>query len=129
MRQLSTFVCAVIVCVMANLAAIAAAGDSDRLVGTWRQHVGNENIVKFGADKSVTLYLRKGEVGNLHTMDGTWELADDGTITMTFTVNGQSFSRAAKLSFEGDEMVLTDDRGDRTRHVRFSGPLPAWAVW
>ena len=128
MTRIAFLIGVVIFGMTANFVALAQ-GDSARLVGLWRQHVGNENVVKFGADRTVSVYLRKGEIADLHTLDGKWTLDASGAVEMTFSVRGRSFTQKGQLSFVGDEMILTDEKGEQTRHVRHTGPLPDWTRW
>src|SRR5690242_12298230 len=41
----------------------------DRLVGVWREYSPSSNIVRFEKDGSTKLYLKKGEIGDLRTLD------------------------------------------------------------
>jgi uncharacterized protein (TIGR03066 family) len=129
MRALGRFVFIAFFCLAAVHAFADTDGDAGRLVGTWHEYKPDDNMVKFTADGHVVMYLKKGEIGDLHTIEGTWSLAKDGTLTVTFSANGRSFSQAAKLSYSGDEMILTDDKGEQTHHNRHTGPLPAWTQW
>lgn len=107
-----------------NMADNAAA-----LAGWWEEYSPSSNIIQFLPDGTVRLYLKKGEIGNLRSLDGTWKLGDDkATVRMVFSVAGKSLDRSATLSFEGAEMVLTDG-GTQTRHRRHSGKLPAVYSW
>lgn len=106
-----------------------AAEPAAALTGWWEEYSPSSNIVQFLSDGTVRLYLKKGEIGNLRSLDGTWKLgADDASIQMVFSVSGKTLDRSAKLSFEGAEMVLTED-GTQTRHRRHSGKLPAIFAW
>jgi hypothetical protein len=125
----SLLVCAFVLMIAATGATRAESPDAERLVGLWFQDIGSENLVRFGADRTVSLYLRKGELADLRSLDGKWVLDDDNAITMTFSVMGKSFSQKGKISFEGDAMVLTDPKGERTHHRRHTGPLPEWTKW
>lgn len=107
-----------------------AQAQAQALAGWWEEYSPSSNIVYFGADGTVKLHLKKGEIGNLRTLDGTWTVADDGkSVRMIFTVNGQTLDRRAALAFPGKEMVLTDPDGTLTRHRRHSGKLPDKYVW
>ena len=55
--------------------------------------------------------MKKGEIGNLRSLNGNWMLSNDGKLQIIFTVEGQTHTQSAKLSFDGEEMVLTDDKG------------------
>jgi uncharacterized protein (TIGR03066 family) len=126
---LKRFLC---VLVLASGVAVAAEGDAQKLVGMWRQvDSGQDNLVSFTKDGQISLYLRKDESDGEHTINGKWTLADDGTLTIVFSVKGQTMQpQKAKLSFEGDEMVMVDAvDGTIMHHRRHSGPLPDWAQW
>ena len=110
-----------------TLAADASLGD--RLVGVWREYSPSSNIVRFEKDGSTKLYLKKGEIGDLRTLDGKWIVSDDGMLSITYTVGEKSMTLQARLSFEGEEMVLTEASGERTRHRRHTGPIPEIYIW
>lgn len=99
------------------------------LVGRWEEFTPSSNIVEFVADGTIKLYLTKGEVGTLHTLDGTWKMEDGDSVRMVFSVDGRTLARTAKLSFSGQEMVLTDGGGRQSKHRRHSGKLPDKYVW
>jgi uncharacterized protein (TIGR03066 family) len=113
----------------------AAAADADpaamqrRLVGEWVETAASRNHVDFFADGRVSLYLKKGEIGELRSLDGTWTLTGTNALTVQFTVNQQSITQSATLSFEGEEMLLTDEANNVTRHRRREGALPEEYRW
>ena len=108
---------------------LRAEDNATKLLGMWREFSPGDNLVEFKPG-TVSMLLRKGEIQDLHTMDGTWTLSPDGTtLTLTFKVGGQDRTLSATLAFTGDEMVLTDDTRIPTRHRRHTGPLPDWAKW
>jgi hypothetical protein len=108
----------------AGQAAIAEENLRAKVVGMWDEVPPGENLVSFTQEGACKLYLKKGEIGELRSMDGTWTITDDGKLEITFTVNGQSLTQNAKVKFEGEEMVLTDEKGVDTRHRRHIGPIP-----
>src|SRR3974390_1800600 len=108
MRSLGRLVLIALFCLVAAPAFAQNDGDAAKLVGTWHEYKPGDNLVRFTADGQGQMYLRKGEIGDLRSVEGTWALAKDGMLTVTFSANGRSFSQAAKLSFDGDEMILTD---------------------
>jgi uncharacterized protein (TIGR03066 family) len=128
MRGFGRFVLIAFLCLVAAHTR-AAADDSGKLVGLWAEYTPSDNLVNFTADGRVTMYLRKGEIGDLHTLDGKWTLAGNGSLTVKFVANGQSIEQTTQLSFPGDEMVLTDEKGELTKHRRYTGALPAWTQW
>ena len=107
----------------------AAQSLSARLVGYWLEYGRSENLVNFTADGRISMYLRKGEIGDLHTLDGKWTLSPDGRITMVFALRGREISQSGTISFVGGDMILVDERGVKTSHHRHTGPLPAWTQW
>ena len=129
MTLLKRFLCAL---VLVSGVAVAAEGDAQKLVGMWREiNIPQDNLVSFTKDGQVSLYLRKGELAGEHTINGKWTLAADGTLTLFFAANGETMPpQKAKLSFEGDEMVMVDAvDGTVMHHRRHSGALPDWAQW
>lgn len=109
------------------LAADAALGD--RLVGVWREYTPSSNVVRFEKDGNTTLYLKKGEIGNLRTLDGKWTVDDGGMLSIVYTVGERSMTLQARLSYEGEEMILTEASGAQTRHRRHVGPIPEIYNW
>lgn len=100
------------------------------LAGWWEEYAPSSNIVQFRPDGTVKVYLKKDEIGTLRTLDGTWKLENDQTtIEMVFTVRERSLTRRAQISFEGPEMVITENGSKQTRHRRHSGQLPAAYNW
>lgn len=105
-------------------AALAEENLRAKVAGMWDEVPPGENLVSFTQEGACKLYLKKGEIGELRSMDGTWTVGDDGKLEITFTVNGQTLTQNAKVKFEGEEMVLTDEKGLETRHRRHIGPIP-----
>lgn len=114
------------------IAAAPATADDNRLsqelVGLWMEYSPSSNLVSFDADRKVKIFLKKGEIGDLRALTGTWTVKD-GIMTATFISNGQSISNAGKVTFENGEMLLTDNNGVVTRHRRHTGPIPSQYVW
>jgi hypothetical protein len=100
-----------------------------RLIGEWEEFSPSRNYVDFLADGRVVLYLKKSEIGDLKTLDGSWALDGIDTLTVTFTVKGSSFSDTATLRFDGEQMLLTKEPGGETRHRKRNGPVPEEYRW
>jgi hypothetical protein len=84
-----------------------------RLLGTWQETryetkskrvKESDNIVTFASDGTLRLHFKKTET--------------------ELVVNEKSETQTMQLTFEGDEMILTDPAGRRTWHKRHEGPLP-----
>ncbi len=107
--------------------------DSNRpqkaLVGWWEEYAPSSNIVHFGADGTVVLYLKQGEVGPLRGLKGSWKIEDDGALQMRFVVRGHTQNSRLNVTFPGSEMVLEDANGVLTKHRRHSGKLPESYLW
>ncbi len=114
------------------IASAPATADDKRLsqdlVGMWMEYSPSSNLVSFDADRKIKIFLKKGEIGDLRALVGTWTVKD-GVMTATFISNGQSISNAGKVTFENGEMLLTDNNGVVTRHRRHTGPIPSQYVW
>jgi hypothetical protein len=115
--------------VFGPLAIAADASLGERLVGVWREYSPSSNVVQFDKEGNTRLYLKKGEIGNLHTLDGKWTVSDTGMLSITYTVGEKSMTLEARLSYEGEEMILTEASGEQTRHRRHTGPIPEIYVW
>jgi hypothetical protein len=105
-------------------AALAQDARQTRLVGLWDEISPSSNLVLFGGDGSIKLYLKKGEVRDLRALNGKWTLLENGTLNIVFTEKDKSFGWSPILKFEGEEMILIDDKGEKTRHRRHLGPIP-----
>ena len=99
------------------------------LVGMWEEVSPSSNLVLFAKDGSWKLYLKKGEISDFRSLNGEWTLSYDRKLTIKFTMMGQTKTMSAKLSFDSDEMVLTDNEGIETRHRRHNGPIPKRFQW
>ena len=132
MRPLRSLALAFCLGFAAASAAVAQdRGLAARLVGTWREYSPTDNLVSFSKAGEWRLYLRKGEIQNLKSLDGRWSVSDPaGTLAIVLMLGGKEKPMPpAKLSFEGEEMILTDEAGKQTRHRRHRGPLPAEFSW
>jgi hypothetical protein len=108
--------------------AARAESLKDKVVGTWLETGKSDNLVTLNADGTYKIFLKKGEIGNLHFLEGTWTLTPDMIITVSITVQGQTKSVTAKVSFEGEEMIFTD-KDTVTRQRRVKGAVPERFVW
>ena len=111
------------------LAIGAEAGLGDRLVGVWREYHPSSNVVRFNRDGTTRLYLRKGEIRDLRSLDGKWVISDSGMLAITYAVGEKSLTLEARLTYEGEEMILIEKNGDQTKHRRHVGPIPQVYVW
>ena len=121
-----------------QLTAKAEDALGKQVVGTWREARfetrskeirEGDNMVTFAADQTLKLHLKKGEKGDLRSIDGTWQLGADGALKMELMVDGKKAPQTMKVSFEGGEMIFTDEDGRRTWHTRHEGPLPEQYRW
>ena len=113
----------------APLSLGADAGLGDRLVGVWREYFPSSNVVQFYKDGTTKLYLKKGEIRDLRSLDGKWIISDAGMLAITYAVGDKTLTLEAKLSYEGEEMILTEKNGDQTKHRKHVGPIPSAYVW
>ena len=116
---------------------IAAHAEDDlqkRLVGTWletrfetrsKQVKESDNLITFAADGTMKLHLKKEEAkGDQRSLDGTWKVESGSALKMEIAIDEKKQEQTMQLSFEGEEMILTDPDGRRTWHKRHEGPLP-----
>ncbi len=129
LKTIRLFCIALLLFSQAAFAAETKAEQATQLVGWWEEYSPSSNIVYFSEDGTVRLMLRKGEIGDLHELVGTWEILDNQVIQMSFSANGNTLVRDAKLTVSDDSMTLTDESGGKTRHRRHSGKLPQEYVW
>lgn len=116
-------------CGFVPLAIGAEAGLGDRLVGVWREYYPSSNVVQFYKDGTTKLYLKKGEIRDLRSLDGKWAVSDAGMLAITYAVGEKSLTLEARVSFENEEMILTEKNGDQTKHRKHVGPIPQIYVW
>ena len=124
MPQLKFLFVIIILFAATEKAALAEENVRARVVGLWDELPPGENLVSFAKEGACKIYLKKGEIGDLRSMDGTWTIGGDGKLEITFSINGQTIAQKATIKFDGEEMILTDDGGIVTRHRRHSGPIP-----
>jgi len=129
MAFLKRLIVAICLVVAAQNAAPAQNDLRGALIGTWAEYQPGTNLVQFAKDGSWKLYLTKGEIGELHTLDGKWVLTGDDKLAVTVYSPAGSAVLVATLTFEGEEMVLTDEKGVQTRHRRHQGPIPERYRW
>jgi uncharacterized protein (TIGR03066 family) len=129
MRSLGRVLFVAFLCLLAAPVVAQNDGDAARLVGTWHEYRPSDNVITFTADGHVVLYLRKGEVGDRRTLEGTWSLARDGMLTVTLSASRGPVTMRTNLRFAGGEMILTDEQGHQMYHERHNGPLPDWTHW
>jgi len=107
----------------------AEAGLADRLVGVWREYHPSSNVVQFYKDGTTKLYLKKGEIRDLRSLDGKWVITDTGMLAITYAVGDKSLTLEARVTFENEEMILIEKNGDQTKHRKHVGPIPQVYVW
>ena len=100
-----------------------------QVIGTWREYSPSDNLIEFARDGALTLYLKKGEVADLHSLRGLWWVEDNSVLVAIIVRDGQKQRTSAFLAFEGGEMILTDGWGKETRHRRHKGPIPDEWRW
>jgi len=113
----------------APLSIGAEAGLGDRLVGVWREYYPSSNVVQFSKDGTTKLYLKKGEIRDLRSLDGKWAVSDSGMLAITYAVGDKTLTLEARVSFDNEEMILTEKNGDQTKHRKHVGPIPQVYVW
>ena len=105
-----------------------------QLIGTWletrfetksKQVKESDNLITFDAGGTMKLHLKKEEAkGDARSLDGNWKVEAGGALKMEIVVGDRKQEQTMQLSFEGNEMILTDPDGRRTWHKRHEGPLP-----
>jgi|HubBroStandDraft_6_1064221.scaffolds.fasta_scaffold192620_2 hypothetical protein len=111
-------------CIAVAIPSTTLAQDNlrDQLIGMWLDYR-SDNLVYFAKNGTFKLYLKKGEAGR--SIIGNWVLAPDRTLTISWiNMQGQRINLARKLSFDGQEMVLTNKDGKQARHRRIKGSIP-----
>jgi hypothetical protein len=122
MKSLKYFMIALCIAVATPSTTLAQDNLRNRLIGIWLDYR-SDNLVYFGKDGAWKLYLKKGEMGR--SISGSWVLAPNRTLTVRWiNMQGQRIALAWQLSFDGQEMVLTNKDGKRTRHRRIKGSIP-----
>lgn len=100
------------------------------LDGYWQEYSPSNNLIQLTADGKVKILLKKGEIADFHSLDGTWVISTDNNIKMDFFVGGKLMtSVTGKIIIKGDEMILLDPDGSETKHRKHIGELPKEFVW
>lgn len=113
---------------LAHAAPPKAKAVKEQLAGTWLELAKSDNLFIIKADGSYRLLLKKGEIENLHFLAGTWSLDADSKLTLKVKVGSEVITSEAKVSFEGEELILTNESGP-TKHRRVKGPVPERFEW
>jgi len=107
----------------------AHAGDREQLIGMWVETHPRDHIVHFAEDGSWKLHLKKNELADYHSLEGTWTISPDGKLRVTLHLNGKTQIFSTRMKFNGEELLLVDDNGTETRHRRHQGALPERFQW
>jgi hypothetical protein len=122
MKSLKYLVIALCIAVAIPSTTLAQNNLREQLIGVWLDYR-SDNLVYFAKNGTFKLYLKKGEAGR--SIIGNWVLAPDRTLTISWiNMQGQRINLARKLSFDGQEMVLTNKDGKQARHRRIKGSIP-----
>jgi alpha-ketoglutarate-dependent taurine dioxygenase len=88
-------------------------------------------VVQYNADHTFVMYppcgakkddLRKA---GFHSINGTWELTETGELIAKLEANGKSMKIETKLTWQDDQMVLTNSNGSvASKSGRYLGALP-----
>jgi hypothetical protein len=103
---------------------------AEQLVGLWNEYSPSTNYVNFSQDGTLQLLLKKGEIGDLHVLDGVWSITEKSDLQITMSMNGKVFySKSARLVFRDQEMIMIDENGVETKHRRREGKAPSEYNW
>lgn len=113
------------------VAAEPAASPDQRLIGRWQEYRPDSGVTEFLPDHTLRVYLTREERGdgNAHWIGGSWKIAPGPVLQMDLSAEGQAVHKEAKLAFDKDELVLTDETKAESRHRRLGGELPEEYRW
>ena len=132
MNSLRVFILFVSAC----FASVACGADSiapleQQLVGVWIERHPSANLVQFFPDHTfeVRLTKEKGQPKGLRSYRGSWALSEDCVLKVGVASGEKSMTMESILSFEGDDLVLTEKNEAPLKHSRVSGSIPAAYAW
>ncbi len=129
MKSLKSFLAVLCFTFAVPLASPADAPTREQLIGMWLEIHPADNLMYFAKDGTWRMYLKKGEIGDLRTLDGTWTLEAGGKMTYTFKVEDKTIVIKATVSYDGDELELSGEDGTVSRCRRHKGSLPDRFNW
>lgn len=94
------------------LLTACSSDPSKKILGTWQETAGDKIVVEFLDDG--TFSLKRG----IQSMSGKWSILGDGRLKIEVSAFGMTQIQTAKIQFDGDQLLLTDEKGETTRHIR-----------
>lgn len=105
------------------LATVACSKTPDQmLVGNWQAEKGIN--IEYFEDGGLAIRYPKEIAPGLDTLEGTWTVQGDETLTMTITAMGASETNTVTFRFpDGDTVEITDEKGvvDSMTRIAASG--------
>jgi len=101
--------------VMVFLVLLLAACPSDpskKILGTWQETAGDKVVVEFLDDGTFT--VKSG----MRSLSRKWSILGDGCLKMEVSTFGMTQIETWKIQFDGNQLLLTDKKGETTRHIR-----------
>lgn len=101
----------------------------EKLTGMWIEFHPGDNLVYYAKDGTFKLFLKKGEIEDLHFIEGEWTLSSDGKLKLTGLLNGEvAFEKECTVSFNADELIVNYEDNE-VHHRRHVGPIPERFQW
>lgn len=110
-------------------ASQAAPPTRDQIIGLWLEFHPGDNLCYYAKDGTYRIYLKKGEIGEMRTLDGTWVLQPNGQLVHTVSVNGKELLIKTRVNYDGVDLEVTAEDGSVTTCRRHKGPIPDRFNW
>ena len=108
--KLSIKIFSVFILLMVLLTACGGSSDlQEQIIGQWEiqnEDLGLSMVFDFHKDGTVSIALAD------MALDGTYTWLDGDVIKITMTLNGQSEEILGPVQIEGDQLMITNDRGE-----------------
>jgi len=116
---------------MISCASVVENSNEDKepqLIGLWQEVKESSAIIHFQKDGTFKIYLRKGELAGRRTIDGHWKIKNN-KMKVIIDPDGINAIDELSISFENDELYITDTYGDVIKHRRLNGEIPEEYNW
>ena len=99
-----------------------------QFIGMWKEVKELGSIIHFQKGGTYKIYLKKGVLGDRRFIEGLWEM-ENNKMKVVIDPDGINVSDELSISFENDELVITDSIGKVIKHRRINGKIPEEYNW
>ena len=91
---------------------------SQKILGKWQEVGGKGDTMEFFEDGTWRVQQVKPAGLLIGGDNGKWIILQDGRLKMDVVIGGTALTEVFTLQFDGDDMVITDEKGKATRNKR-----------